>query len=147
MLLTLVGSGACDEACLAQSDLFAGLREGLVEECCLCLAFSGTRFPGAACAEAVLDEEGVVSVPPDAGISPDAPFGGDDGDRLVDEGEIPCLCGATANQCQSALLAGAPVVITGACISQGTNVGDHEAPCEESCRGVLTFDPLSATAP
>lgn len=144
-LLALVGLGACDEACLAQSDLFAGFREPLIEECCLCLAFSGTRFPGAACAEAVLDEDGVAQVPPDAGISPDAPFVADDGDRVVDGDEIPCLCDTTANQCQTALQAGAPIVVTGACIIQGTSIGD--APCGQACQGVLTFDPLTAETP
>jgi hypothetical protein len=144
LVVALAAWPACDNACLAQSDLFAGLRGDLIEECCLCLAFSGTRYPGAACGEAFLLADGGIVVPPDSGpfIPLDAEFVADDLNRHVDPDEVPCLCTLSANQCIAGLNAGAPIVVTGACVSQGVELFD-EAPCESSCRGVLTFDPLS----
>ncbi len=140
---------ACEaRACLAQSDLFASLRPGLIEDCCLCLARRGTRYPGASCAEAVLGVDGGVVVPGDEPIiPPDAGFTGDDLDDVVEEGvdgglgEIPCLCQGNAANCQAALSEGTSIVVTGACFTQGAEVVT-EAPCEQACAGVLTFDPL-----
>lgn len=137
--------GGCDFGVwLTQADLFGGIREGLIEDCCACLATSGTRFPGAACAEAVLAEDGEIRVPADAGpaIPVDAPFDGDDLDRVVEEDEVPCLCGEAADQCVHALTGGEFLVVTGACISQGDEL-QRRAPCQEECRGVLAFDPLT----
>lgn len=140
---------ACEaRACLAQSDLFATLRPALIEECCLCLARRGTLYPGASCAEAVLGDDGGVVVPGGQPIvPPDAGFIGDDLDDVLDEGvdgglgEIPCLCQGNAGTCQAALGQGTSVVVTGACFTQGSEVVT-EAPCEQACAGVLTFDPL-----
>lgn len=140
---------ACEaRACLAQSDLFSSLRAGLIEECCLCLARRGTLHPGASCAEAVLGVDGGVIVPGDEPIiPPDAGFDGDDLDDVLDEavdgglGEIPCLCQGNAATCEQALGTGTSILVTGACLSQGAEVVT-EAPCEQACAGVLTFDPL-----
>lgn len=141
---------ACEvRACLAQGDLFAVLRPGLIEECCLCLARRGTLYPGASCAEAVIGADGGVVVPGGAPMIPlDAGFSGDDLDDVLDEGvdggvgEIPCLCQGNAGTCQTALSQGTSIVVTGACFTQGSELVT-EAPCEAACAGVLTFDPLA----
>jgi hypothetical protein len=148
LLAVLLALAACDSrACLAQSPLFEGYREELVEECCNCLARAGTEFPGAACGEAFIDvEDGGVTFDPDAGPSnpEDEPFFGDENDLNRQPGEVPCICDETINSkvCASLLLSGAPILVTGACISQGAGAVD-EAVCEAECKGVLTFDPLS----
>jgi hypothetical protein len=134
---------ACDNrACLAQSEIFADLRPALVEECCLCLARRGTKKPGAACGEAALTLDGGVVIPPDAGaaIPDERGFLGDDGDDVIDEDEVPCLCASDASTCEQALGSGASIVVTGACVSQGSDFF-VTAPCEAACRDVLTFDP------
>jgi hypothetical protein len=142
----LLALPACDAACLAQSDLFAYLREPLIEECCLCLARRGTRFPGASCEEAFVGADGGVVVPGDAGIHPDAGYDGDDLDDAIQEGEVPCLCdGLNAQECKGAMNAGTPIVVVGACVSQGTGVFS-EAPCEQACKDVLVFEPLEKPA-
>lgn len=146
---------ACDNrACLAQSDLFAGYRPELIEECCLCLARRGTAFPEAACGEAsVTLDGGVVFVDGGPGLAnppleDGESFGGDDLDDVIQEsvdggpGEIPCLCAGNAQSCRAALESGNELVVTGACISQGTGLF-VTAPCEEECRDVLTFTPPS----
>lgn len=150
--LLLVAFVACDNrACLAQSDLFAGYRPELIEECCLCLARRGTAFPGASCSEASLTlDGGVVLADEDAPANPpldegDA-FGGDDLDDVIQEsvdggpGEIPCLCTGNAQTCGLALNEGRDVLVTGACLSQGSGLFVR-APCEDACRDVLTFTP------
>ncbi len=154
LALTLAPLSCEVRACLAQSDLFASLRPALIEECCLCLARRGTRYPGASCAEAALSPDGGgVVVPPDGPSIPlDAGFLGDDLDDVLDEGvdggvgEIPCLCQGNAGTCQAALGQGASIVVTGACFTQGSEVVT-EAPCEAACAGVLTFDPLVEQQP
>jgi len=140
-VVALFGLIGCDPACLAQSDLFTGFRPALIEACCTCVAARGTVFPGSTCAEAILVDD-VPVAPPDAGpsIPPDAEFFGDDFDDVVDDGEVPCLCSGDLDTCRSALNAGAPIVVTGACVSQANG----SAPCEDACRGVLTFDPITA---
>jgi hypothetical protein len=144
-LLLLFAAAACDQrACLAQSDLFSGFRDELIEECCLCLAFRGTRFPGASCEQAFIAADGGVYVPGDAGIPPDAGFSGDDNDDFRDPDEVPCLCdNVTSSQCEAALQSGARVTVVGACVSQGTTLL-RRAPCENACRNVLVFDPLTS---
>lgn len=146
---------ACEvRACLAQSDLFASLRPALIEECCLCLARRGTRYPGASCALAEIspDGSGVVVPPDEPSIPLDAGFVGDDLDDVLDQGvdggigEIPCLCQGNAGTCEAALGEGTSIVVTGACFTQGSEVVT-EAPCEAACAGVLTFDPLVEQAP
>ena len=146
----LVAFVACDNrACLAQSELFAGYRPELIDECCLCLARRGTAFPEAACGEAALTLDGGVVIVDDGGPSNppiDGLFGGDDLDDVVQEsidggpGEIPCLCSDNANTCAAALNAGRDLLVTGACLSQGTGLFVR-APCEDECRDVLTFTP------
>jgi hypothetical protein len=148
--LAVLAWGACDNrACLAQSDLFAGYRAQVIDECCLCLARRGTAFPGAACGEAALTLDGGVVLLDDGGpsnppLDDGDSFVGDDLDDVIQErvdggpGEIPCLCDGNAETCSAALNAGVDVVVTGACLSQGTGVF-VEAPCEDACRDVLTF--------
>lgn len=152
-LCVLLTAAACDNrACLAQSDLFAGFRPELIAECCACLASAGTRAPGAACAEAMLADDGTVAPSTNAGpaVPTDAPFDGDDLDAEVDgaagelPAEVPCLCGRAENQCVAALSAGNPLLVTGACIAQGTTALD-QVPCGTACQGVLTFDPIVAS--
>lgn len=152
-LALLAAALSCDNrACLARSDLFAGYRAELIAECCACLSARGTRAPGAACAEAVLDAAGDVSLPPDAGaaIPAGAPFPGDDLDDEVDgpdgalPAEVPCLCGSEASQCMSALELGERILVTGACVRQGITALD-EVPCGIACNGVVNFDPIGQT--
>ena len=101
----------------------------------------------------MLGADGGVIVPGDDPIiPPDAGFTGDDLDDVLDEGvdggigEIRCLCQGNAANCQQALMDGTSVVVTGACLTQGAEVVT-EAPCEQACAGVLTFDPLVTQQP
>ncbi len=148
--LLLVCFVACDNrACLAQSELFAGYRPELVDECCLCLARRGTAFPEAACGEASVTLDGGVVIDIDAGpanppLDDGSSFNGDDLDDVIQEsvdggpGEIPCLCAGNAETCAETLNEGKDLVVTGACLSQGTGLFVR-APCEDACRDVLTF--------
>ena len=134
---------ACDNrACLAQSELFAVDRALLLEDCCLCLARRGTVRPGASCGEAQLTRDGGVLIA-DGGtaIADDGSFDGDDGDDVIDDFELACLCGSNASSCQQTLGRGESIVVPGACVSQQGGDLLNRAPCEEQCRGVLTFDP------
>lgn len=133
---------ACDaRACLAQSELFASYRPELIEECCLCLARRGTAKPGASCGVAQLTLDGGVLIADGGSALPEDPFfSGDNGDDVVDDFELPCLCGDNATSCRQALGRGDTVVVTGACVSQGADPL-RRAPCEDECRDVLTFDP------
>ena len=133
---------ACDSrACLAQSDLFAGFRDELIDECCLCLARRGTAAPGASCGVAQIAADGGVVIADGGTALPDDPdFPGDNGDDVLDDFELPCLCGEDATTCAQTLKRGETVVVTGACVSQGADPF-RPAPCEDECRGVLTFDP------
>lgn len=148
--LALLAWVACDNrACLAQSDLFADYRPELIEECCLCLARRGTAFPEAACGEASITLDGGVLIPVDSGpqnppLEPGDTFGGDDNDDVIDESEIPCLCTGTAATCQAALTAGRDIIVTGACVTQGSSSIFVRAPCEDACKDVLTFSPPPA---
>lgn len=123
-----------------------GLSEALAEEraarvdgCCACLATRGTGHPEATCTEAVI-VDGEITVPAGARYG-NGTQSFEDND-LVDDGEIPCLCGdLDADGCVATL--GEPagrLVVPGACIAQV----DRRAPCEDACGGVLAFVPLSA---
>lgn len=144
VLLVGVASPACDNrACLAQSDLFASYRPELIAECCACLAKNGTVQPGAACAEAFVDVDGGQAILVDAGpaIPDTAPDVGDNNNDVVDPGEVPCLCAETEASCIQRLTDGKSVTVTGSCVDQGGGIF-RKAPCEDACKGVLTFDPL-----
>lgn len=132
---------ACDNrACLAQSELFEGYRPELIEECCLCLARRGTAAPGASCGEAQLTlDGGVVIADGGTAIPSDDEFVRDDNDDVIDDDELPCLCGEDAKTCAAKLGAGQALRVTGACVSQGTELF-VTAPCEVECRDVLTFE-------
>ncbi|MBM4280413.1 MAG: hypothetical protein FJ137_06510 [Deltaproteobacteria bacterium] len=134
---------ACDaRTAIAQYEVFAPLRPALVDECCACLAARGTGHPEATCTEAVLvDGEAVVP--------PGALYGNGVQDRedndVVDDGEIPCLCGDLGDDgCRATLQEPAGrLVVPGACIDQS----ERRAPCEDACGGVLAFVPLNAEDP
>ena len=151
LVVAAVSLVACDRACLAQSEVFQGLRPELIDECCTCLANRGTRFPGAACAETFLGVDGGIVIFVDGGPVPergipfipaDATLENDDNDDHVDDDEVPCLCTETLKSCQVRLAStDAGVLVTGACISQSNDLF-RKAPCQDECKGVLTFDPL-----
>jgi hypothetical protein len=142
--LAAVAATSCDpRAILAQSNLFSGVREGLIQDCCNCLARRGTRAPGSSCGEAAVGPDGGIVVEEGAEVAPDdAEFQQDDMDDVVDDNEIPCSCGLNANQCVNQLSkASGRLLVPGACIDQPNNVWD--APCEDACAQVVTFDPIS----
>ena len=120
---------------LAQTEVFEFLRPGVVEACCTCLSQRGTGSAGATCTEAVLID-GVPTIPPGATYG--------DGNRAFDldderdDGEIPCLCQGNRESCIAALTNQGDIIVPGACIDQL----DREAPCESTCVGVLSFDPV-----
>ena len=145
VMLALFALGACDNrACLAQSDLFASARPALIDECCTCLAASTSDQVEAACNQAVVDVIGGGprgEAPADAGLSPA------DGVVIVDDTDnaAPCLCEGDVATCRTALGSGAAIVVVGACLEDGALFFD--APCERACKDVLTFDPLTTSAP
>ena len=143
VVLLLMVFAACDgRACLAQSDLFAGFRPDLIEQCCTCLSQRGTRFPGSSCAEATLQDDGTISYPDGAVVAPaDDAFSSDDGDNEVSDDEIPCLCTGDFGTCTESLSGGGQIDIAGGCLDQ-PGIG-FNAPCEAECGGVLTYEPLS----
>jgi hypothetical protein len=168
LAIALAAAAACptQEACLAASPLFAGLRPGLIHNCCECLATSGTPFPGAACAEAVL-VDGVVK-PGDAGplslrggvasipVPPDdAGSRHDDQDNpnnsnSIKADEVPCLCEDDVDQCEQKLSdphptdAGLVLLVTAACVNNGTSLFEFDPPvCQSACQGVINFIPVA----
>lgn len=153
VVVVLLAGGCNVRAYLAQAELFESLRPGLIEDCCTCLAQRGSGSELATCAEAVLID-GVSTVPPGSTCADDGGcpgtqqcidgscFGGGDRgfdlDDEIDPPEVPCLCQGDLATCIALLSNQGDIVVPGACIDQL----DREAPCENACTGVLTFDPV-----
>ena len=138
-LLAIVAVAACDpRSCLAQTPLFASLRPDLVKECCACLANNTTTFPGSACAETFIVDGG-PAIAIDAGPANPADAGPD-----YVPVAVPCMCEDGEASCRAALTRGVPILVTGACVSQGSGPFVRKAPCQDACNGVLSFEPLAS---
>lgn len=97
---------ACDpEAFLLDVGLVPGMRESYVQDCCACLA-SEAPPPGVASA---------ACLPEDGGPA-----------------RATCLCDASADACEEALLAGGSITLVGACAAE-------DGPCASACKQVLAF--------
>ena len=136
VIASVVGASGCDvRGNLAQLATFAGLRPGLVDQCCTCLAARGTGDSSASCTEAVLID-GQPTLPGNA-VTGSGDRSLDDTDT-VDDGEIPCLCQGDRSTCIEALTTQGNIIVPGACVDQVELV----APCEAACAGVLSFAPV-----
>ncbi|HEY4220463.1 MAG TPA: hypothetical protein VGO62_03955 [Myxococcota bacterium] len=129
-------------AWLAQFGAFASLRPALVQQCCECLASKSTRFPGATCAQAFVDVDGGLVFADDGGPAIPTTSTPD-----IDAGEVPCLCSDSLASCVEIVGKGGTILVTGACVYQGAQLFQFQAPpCESDCQGVIDFAPLQ-TAP
>jgi hypothetical protein len=113
---------ACDPSTsISRLGVFAFARNGMLAECCNCLASEEVYVadPMNACPEVDTD------VADDGGCA--------DGDSCaVPKIYTPCMCTYDANACRARLSRDLAVPVVGLCVDEG-------GPCESACGGVLAY--------
>ena len=132
LMLMLLATGAglgCDPSTsFSRLGVLAFARNGLLAECCNCLATQEVYvdYPLHVCPEVDVEMVGDGAV--DGGCV-------DDGGLCVPaelRQRTPCLCSVSANECRNRLSQNRAVVVVGRCI-------EPEGPCERACGGVLAY--------
>jgi hypothetical protein len=127
LMLTVTGALACDPSnSVSRLGVFAFARNGLLTECCNCLATTEVYVtsPLYLCPEVDVD---VV----DGGWGDDR-CADDAGPCVLEKTTTPCLCTFNANQCRDRLSRDIAVQVVGTCI-------EPAGPCEAACSGTLAY--------
>lgn len=129
LFVFVVVTTGCDQStALSRVGLFAFARNGLVTECCSCLARQEIMVDNArdVCPD--------VEIPLVSDSTLDGECVDDGGVCVFEEGpyRTPCLCGDNANQCRNRLSRNGEIIVVGRCV-------EPNSPCETACSGVLAY--------